>query len=97
VRHACAAESARAHDRKFATSNPLDKVGVNGEAARRVNLEDQSLQCPYCGEAVDVSVEGVGAADESYVEDCPVCCRPWTVHVHRDEDRVDVQLAREDA
>lgn len=60
-------------------------------------LFDASVQqCPYCGEPVDVSVDEVGAASESYVEDCPVCCRPWTVRVTRGEDGVFVTLQRED-
>jgi hypothetical protein len=54
-------------------------------------------QCPYCGETVELEVDEVGAAHESYVEDCSVCCRPWTVHVSRDEEgEVSVHLARDD-
>jgi hypothetical protein len=53
-------------------------------------------RCPYCGEAVTVHADAVGVPEESYVEDCPVCCRPWTVHVSRDGGEVAVTLARED-
>lgn len=53
-------------------------------------------RCPYCGERVTVQADAVGAADETYVEDCPVCCRPWTVRVSRSGDVVDVTLGRED-
>lgn len=57
----------------------------------------QTLQCPYCGEEVEISAEAQGATDEKYVEDCSVCCRPWTVHIHRDEGgEVDVVLLRDD-
>jgi hypothetical protein len=28
------------------------------------------------------------------IEDCAVCCRPWTVTVERDGDRLRVQVAR---
>lgn len=60
-------------------------------------LFDESLQqCPYCGETVEVSVDEVGAGTESYVEDCPVCCRPWSVQVSRGEDGVFVSLQRDD-
>ncbi|AGC42482.1 hypothetical protein MYSTI_01133 [Myxococcus stipitatus DSM 14675] len=54
------------------------------------------LQCPYCGEQVEVDVDPIGATDEHYIEDCPVCCRPWTVHVARAEEAVGVTLGRED-
>jgi hypothetical protein len=53
-------------------------------------------ECPYCGEAVEVAVDEVGASRESYVEDCPVCCRPWQVQVFRDGPEVAVQLSRDD-
>ena len=59
--------------------------------------ENLAARCPYCGESVDVAVDGLGVDAESYVEDCPVCCRPWTVHVSRGDDgEVGVWLARED-
>jgi hypothetical protein len=53
-------------------------------------------RCPYCGERVTVQADAVGVAEETYVEDCPVCCRPWTVRVSRSGEAVDVALARED-
>lgn len=45
--------------------------------------EDIQAQCPYCGEPVDLEVEEQGPTHETYIEDCTVCCRPWTVHVER--------------
>ena len=53
-------------------------------------------QCPYCGEVVEITVEEVGAGSEQYVEDCPVCCRPWQVYVTREEGEVQVSLGRQD-
>ncbi len=44
-----------------------------------------SSSCPYCGESVEVWVDLGGASRQRYVEDCPVCCRPWNVHVWSDE------------
>ncbi|HVE72193.1 MAG TPA: CPXCG motif-containing cysteine-rich protein [Thermoanaerobaculia bacterium] len=40
--------------------------------------------CPYCGEAVELSLDESGGNRQSYVEDCPVCCQPWQVEVSRD-------------
>lgn len=41
---------------------------------------EHSLDCPCCGAPItmllDLSVE-----EQSYVEDCEVCCRPVLVHV----------------
>ncbi len=36
------------------------------------------VSCPYCGETItlflDLSIE-----EQSYIEDCSVCCQPMTV------------------
>jgi hypothetical protein len=58
--------------------------------------DEQSHLCPYCGESVEVSVDPGGPSSETYVEDCPVCCRPWVVHVSREGEDVSVYLGRED-
>jgi hypothetical protein len=42
---------------------------------------EATVQCPYCGEAVDIALDPAGGADQEYVEDCQVCCRPWRVRV----------------
>jgi len=42
-----------------------------------------SVTCPYCFEVVDLYVDP--ETEGSFVEDCAVCCRPWTVTVSRDE------------
>ena len=61
-------------------------------------LDDQSsfsAQCPYCGEAVTLRLEA-GADSQQYVEDCPVCCRPWDVHIQGRGGAVSVTLLRDD-
>jgi len=62
---------------------PVDRVGLGAV-------------CPYCGEQVMVHVESTGVSIEAYVEDCPVCCRPWEVRVGQDDGRVNVELSRDD-
>ena len=42
------------------------------------------FQCPHCGEAIDVYVDEGGGPDQSYVEDCSVCCRPIQFSVSYD-------------
>jgi len=55
------------------------------------------LSCPYCGELVEVDIDEGGAGRQVYVEDCPVCCRPWTVEAVRDHDGIwVVQLRAEE-
>ncbi len=43
-----------------------------------------SLGCPYCGESIDLVVDG-SVQDQRYVEDCPVCCQPIELSVWVDE------------
>lgn len=46
---------------------------------------DDVYECPYCGElgeidlASDVDFDSPG--EQVFVQDCAVCCRPWTVRV----------------
>ena len=44
------------------------------------------LQCPYCGEEVEVDIDQSGGSRQSFVEDCPVCCQPWQVTVTQDRN-----------
>lgn len=44
------------------------------------------VECPYCGESVEIALDPGSGNDQQYVEDCHVCCRPWMVSVHYDED-----------
>ena len=49
-------------------------------------VDAADVTCPYCGEPATIAVDAAGGAEQDYVEDCPVCCRPWLVHVRVDED-----------
>lgn len=42
---------------------------------------DATVTCPYCGEVSEIGLDPGGGAHQEYVEDCPVCCRPWRVLV----------------
>lgn len=53
----------------------------------RAGLDDTyAASCPYCGEECELLVELAGGSHQSYVEDCPVCCRPWQVRVTIDDE-----------
>lgn len=52
------------------------------------------VRCPYCGEEIEIYVEP--DVSGSYVQDCEVCCNPWMVHVHRDDDELFVRVSRAD-
>lgn len=48
-------------------------------------LFDTSINCPYCGEPISVTVEILDEGQE-YIEDCQVCCRPITLIVSSSDD-----------
>ncbi len=43
----------------------------------------QSVQCPYCGETFETEIDVSGGSQE-YIEDCYVCCRPIVFQVKID-------------
>lgn len=56
-----------------------------------------TVYCPYCGEPSEVAVDPGGGAQQAYVEDCPVCCRPWRVTVsYQPDGSADVQAHTDD-
>ncbi|MBW2939896.1 CPXCG motif-containing cysteine-rich protein [Zhongshania aquimaris] len=48
-------------------------------------IESVSDFCPYCGEAIELLVDG-SAGDDQYIEDCEVCCRPMSIVLSFDEE-----------
>jgi len=58
---------------------------------------DGLVQCPYCGEEIELFVDEGGGAHQEYVEDCQVCCRPMRVIVAVDEEgELQLSVARLD-
>ncbi|MGD8441808.1 MAG: CPXCG motif-containing cysteine-rich protein [Holophagae bacterium] len=50
--------------------------------------------CPYCGQPVELLIDGT-VANQRYVEDCEVCCRPMIVEVDATPDEPVVEVRRE--
>ena len=58
-------------------------------------MEDRfSVECPYCGEMVEIVVEP--DVRGRFVQDCEVCCNPWLVRVSGDEGERWVDVTRGD-
>ncbi|AMQ90219.1 MULTISPECIES: CPXCG motif-containing cysteine-rich protein [Marinobacter] len=47
-------------------------------------LDSVLVQCPYCWETLEISVDP-SVAEQEYVEDCQVCCQPIVLTVTFDE------------
>jgi hypothetical protein len=52
-------------------------------------LTQQAVNCPYCGESIEVLIDREEAGQQ-YIEDCQVCCRPITFRV---EINIDGELS----
>jgi hypothetical protein len=58
-------------------------------------ITEQAISCPHCGEASSILVDD-SVPEQSYVEDCQVCCRPIVLDVSVDIDGNVVVGARGD-
>ncbi|MGB5451638.1 MAG: CPXCG motif-containing cysteine-rich protein [Sedimenticolaceae bacterium] len=58
-------------------------------------LSFQQIQCPYCGEMIEMQVDG-SAGDQAYVEDCSVCCSPIEVRLSSHGDGWRLEVSRGD-
>jgi len=43
-------------------------------------IQEHSVRCPYCDKTITILVDG-SVPEQTYVEDCQVCCRPILLDV----------------
>ena len=60
-----------------------------------VLTDSAQLQCPYCGESIDLLVAR-SIERQNYIEDCAVCCRPIELSVTVLKDEISVDAKRDD-
>lgn len=48
-------------------------------------IENRLVSCPYCGEEFETTID-CSAGDQSYIEDCYVCCQPIEFSIQVDAD-----------
>lgn len=46
-------------------------------------LDEAEVYCPYCGETITLVID-LSVEDQTYIEDCFVCCRPIRVTCRAD-------------
>lgn len=63
--------------------DPLDVDFPLGDGTAET---EATVYCPYCNETVGIAIDPGGGPSQEYVEDCEVCCQPWTVTVQYKED-----------
>jgi uncharacterized Zn finger protein len=60
---------------------------IGNFASVRVTSMDFQVECPFCGEPGEIDVEvGDDDGEQEFVQDCEVCCHPWSVRVRVDRD-----------
>ena len=57
--------------------------------------ETVSIQCPYCGESIEIVIDA-SIAQQNYIEDCSVCCRPIELSVNIAGEEILVDAKRDD-
>jgi hypothetical protein len=50
--------------------------------------DEASYICDACGEEIVIPIDLAAGREQTYVEDCPVCCRPMVIHLEVDEHGV---------
>lgn len=57
-------------------------------------MEEYFFQCPYCWEEISMLID-LSVHQQTYVEDCEVCCNPIEVSVGVEEGMITTFEARE--
>lgn len=60
-----------------------ERVEEDAEGDSSIQTE-ADVTCPSCGETMSITLDPDSGANQEYVEDCQVCCRPWRVRVSYD-------------
>ena len=54
-----------------------------------------TVTCPHCWESITLQID-LSAGDQSYVEDCAVCCAPMLInYTVEDGELVEISVERE--
>ena len=49
---------------------------------------DYEFNCPHCGAALSIRLDGTGGKRQAFVHDCETCCRPIHITVTLEEGEV---------
>ena len=69
----------------LASHEPLPWLEESSQSQSNT-LEDASYVCDACGEEIVIPIDLAEGCHQTYVEDCPVCCRANTIHVEMNEN-----------
>src|SRR5688500_12865225 len=75
IRRAATSSRSRRHPSEAAIGS---KARSHSDAGRQRLEEAAEVSCPYCGETITIVLDLL-VDEQSYIEDCSVCCQPMTV------------------
>ena len=59
-------------------------------------LESAHINCPYCGEPLEITVDA-SVSQQDYIDDCQVCCNPIQFRIRvRADGTSHIDARRED-
>ncbi len=67
-------------------NNEPQSSAIAPSHGKATSQEDASYICDACGEEIVIPLDLSEGSSQTYVEDCPVCCRANTIHVQIDDD-----------
>ena len=50
-------------------------------------LVEESIQCPFCGQAFEVSID-TSIERQQFTTDCEICCRPLEIRVESEPGEI---------
>lgn len=48
---------------------------------RPAAADEAAYTCPTCGESIVIPLDRTAGDEQTYIEDCPVCCNPNVIHL----------------
>jgi hypothetical protein len=73
-------------DRKDRSPELRDELDDEYPLGDGVASREATVVCPYCDEAVEITLDPGSGSLQEYVEDCDVCCQPWKVNLRYGAD-----------
>jgi hypothetical protein len=67
-------------------ANDSEPALAGNMPSNTTSQEEACYVCDSCGENIVIPLDLSEGASQTYVEDCPVCCRANTIHVHIDDE-----------
>lgn len=71
----------------FRLSKPLKYIDIYTRDSDMIFIQGHEATCPHCWEPITLTLD-LSVAEQSYIEDCPVCCKPLIVSYSADSGEV---------